>query len=370
MRSYSPFRRLPALLPALALLAAGACSPPAAAPAAKPAAGQSAPAPGAPPQSAPAGLTKLRVTQSVADSVAFIPIYVARYFNFFGDENLAVDVITTAGGGPDVAALIAGEAQFTAAGPINQLALWQEGKKTLSVASFGDRLTVNLVMHKDVYAQKGLTATSTAEQKIAALRGTKVSITRRGALTDMVIRMYAQRAGLDPEKDLTIIGTGAGQPQIAAFEQGQVDVAAATTPTAETLVERGAGVMLFYNSGGEDPSLQPFTGYSILVREDYARQNPEIVRAFARAIVKANKWVLDHTAAEAAEVMHFYLPNLPAETIAKDFAYIRTGVPPEGCLSERAVSANIDLFRAAGLLRQEIKWTDIATNEFLAAKCS
>src|SRR5688500_6541075 len=110
--------------------------------------------PQAPGAAAPAdagALTKLRVTQTVADSVAFIPIYVARYINFFGDERLAVDVITTAGGGPEVAALIAGEAQFTAAGPINQLALLQEGKKTLSVASYGDRLTVNLVMHKDVY---------------------------------------------------------------------------------------------------------------------------------------------------------------------------------------------------------------------------
>jgi NitT/TauT family transport system substrate-binding protein len=343
----------------LALLAAIACTPPAAAPAAQSAGGPSA----------PTALTKLRVTQSVADSVAFIPIYVARYFNYFGDENLAVDVITTAGGGPDVAALIAGEAQFTAAGPINQLALWQEGKKTLSVASFGDRLTVNMVMNKDVYAQKGLTAASTAEQKLAALKGAKVAITRRGALTDMVTRMYAQRAGLDPEKDLTIVGTGAGQPQMAALEQGQVDVAAATTPTAETLVERGSGVMLFYNSGGEDPSLQPFTGYSILVRQEYAQQNPEIVRAFARAMVKANKWVLDHTAEEAAEVMHFYLPNLATETIAKDFGYIRAGVPADGCLGDKAVTANIDLFRAAGLLRQEIKWTDIATNEFLAAKC-
>ncbi len=358
MHRYPRSRRLLGLVPALALLAAVACSTAPAAPANAPAA-----------QSPPAGLTKLRVTQSVADSVAFIPIYVARYFNYFGDENLAVDVITTAGGGPDVAALVAGEAQFTAAGPINQLALWQEGKKTLSVASFGDRLTVNLVMHKDVYAQKGLSAASTAEQKLAALKGTKVAISRRGALTDMVIRMYAQRVGLDPEKDLTILATGAGQPQMAALEQAQVDVAAATTPTAETLVERGTGVMLFYNSGGEDPSLQPFTGYSILVREDYARQNPEVVRAFARAIVKANKWVLDHTPEESAEVMHFYLPNLPAETIAKDFGYIRGGVPPEGCLSDKAVTANIDLFRAAGLLRQEIKWTDIATNEFLAAKC-
>ena len=45
--------------------------------------------------------------------------------------------------------------------------------------------------------------------------------------------------------------------------------------------------------------------------------------------------------------MHFYLPTLPAETIAKDFGYIRAGVPAEGCLSDKAVTANIDLFRAA-----------------------
>lgn len=350
--------RVPQSLLVLTLLLATACAPPIT---------TQAPRPGDQPPAG--GVTKLRVTQSVADSVAFIPIYVARYFNYFGDEGLAADVITTAGGGPDVAALVAGEAQFTAAGPINQLALWQEGKKTLSVASFGDRLTVNFVMHKDVYAQRGLSPASTAEQKIAALKGTKVAITRRGALTDMVVRMYAQRAGLDPEKDLTIIATGAGQPQMAALEQGQVDVAAATTPTAESLVERGVGVMLFYNSGGEDPSLQPFTGYSIIVMQDYARQNPNIVRAFNRAIVKANKWVVDHTAEEAAAVMHFYLPTLPAEDIAKNFGYIKGGVPAEGCLSDKAVTANIELFQAAGLLRQEIKWTDIATNEFLPSKC-
>src|SRR5262245_30734208 len=126
----------------LLVLLAAACSSPTR---------TSAPAASPPADAGP--VTKLRVTQSVADSVAFIPIYVARYFNYFGDERLAVDVITTAGGGPDVAALVAGEAQFTAAGPINQLALLQEGKRTLSVASFGDRLTANLVMNRDAYAR-------------------------------------------------------------------------------------------------------------------------------------------------------------------------------------------------------------------------
>jgi ABC-type nitrate/sulfonate/bicarbonate transport system substrate-binding protein len=111
---------------AFALLVLSACAPQ---------------APTAPSQSQP-GLTKLRVTQSTADSVSFMPIYIARYFNYFGDEGLAVDVVTTGGGGPDVAALIAGEAQFTAAGPINQLALLLEGQKTLAVANFLDNFFI------------------------------------------------------------------------------------------------------------------------------------------------------------------------------------------------------------------------------------
>jgi hypothetical protein len=30
---------------------------------------------------------------------------------------------------------------------------------------------------------------------------------------------------------------------------------------------------------------------------------------------------------------------------------------------------NVELFKAAGLLKIDIKWTDLATNEFLPTKC-
>jgi NitT/TauT family transport system substrate-binding protein len=331
----------------------------------------SAPAPAAPPAAQPTtpALTKVRVTQSTADSVSFMTIYIARYFNFFGDEGLAADVITTGGGGPDVAALIAGEAQFTAAGPINQLALFQEGKRTLSVAGFQDNLVANLVMRKDVYEHKGLTASSTLEQKLAALKGTKISITRPGALTDMVARSYLRRAGLDPAKDAQIVATQSGQPQIAAIEQKQVDVASVTSPAGEVMVDRGVGTMLVSNTRGEDPFFKPFTQQAILVRQDYARDHPETVKAFVRAIVKANKWAGEHSAEEAAKIMNVYVPSLKVEDIARDFGAIKSAIPATGCMTEKGVLANVELFNAAGLLKQEIKFADLATNEFLPAKC-
>jgi NitT/TauT family transport system substrate-binding protein len=298
-----------------------------------------------------------------------MPIYIARYFNYFGDEGLAADVVTTGGGGPDVAALIAGEAQFTAAGPINQLALFQEGKKTLAVAGFLDTLINNLVMRKDLYEQKGLSESSSMEQKLAALKGTKISVTRPGALTDMVARSYLRRANLDPEKDAQIVATTSGQPQMAALEQKAVDVASITSPAAELTVARGVAMMLVNNTRGEDPFFKPFTQQSVLVREDYARQNTDTVKAFARAIVKANKWAREHSAEEGAKIMNFYVPALKVEDIARDYGAIKDAIPANGCHSEKGVMGNVELFKAAGLLKTDIKYSDLATNEFLPEKC-
>jgi NitT/TauT family transport system substrate-binding protein len=186
----------------------------------------------------------------------------------------------------------------------------------------------------------------------------------------MVARSYVRRAGLDPERDAQIIATTAGQPQIAALEQRQIDVASVTTPAAEVMVERGVGVMLVNNTRGEDPFFKPFTQQSVLVRDDFARQNPETVKAFVRAIVTANKWAREHSAEDGAKIMNFYVPALKVEEIAKQYAYIKDAVPATGCHTEKGIQGNIELFRAAGLLKQEIKWTDLVTNEFLPTACT
>jgi NitT/TauT family transport system substrate-binding protein len=349
----------------LLLLAAVGCAPsvPSASP---PAAGTAAPKA----EAKAAAPTKIRLTQSTAESPGFMPVNAARYFNYFGDEGLAVDVVTTGGGGPEIAAVVAGEAQFTAAGPLNQFALLQEGKRTLSVVSYLDAMVANVLMRKDVYDQKGLSPGSSIEQKIAALKGLKVSISRPGSLTDQVLRSYLRRAGLDPDRDVQIIASTSGQPQIAALEQKAVEAAIITTPGSELAVERGVAVMLIHNAKGEDPFFKRYAGFSIIVMEDYARRNPDTVRAFARAMVKGNQWAREHTPEESGKIMNFYVPSLKVEDAAKSFAYTQHAIPTDGCFTEEGINGSVELFRAAGLLKQEVKWTDIATNEFLPGKCA
>ena len=67
--------------------------------------------------------------------------------------------------------------------------------------------------------------------------------------------------------------------------------------------------------------------------------------------------------------MNFYVPAMSTEDIAKQYAITRDFIPPTGCHTEKGVMGNVELFKAAGLLKQEIKYSDLATNDYLPGKC-
>src|SRR6185437_1588834 len=122
------------------------------------------------------------------------------------------------------------------------------------------------------------------------------------------------------------IATTAGMPQIASLQFNRVDAASITTPSAEAIVAKGAAAMLVNNTKGEDPLFAPpFTGQSILVRPDWAAQNPELVRAFVRAMLKADRWANEHSAEEGAKIMHTFRPESDLKLVTEQYALIKHG---------------------------------------------
>jgi ABC-type nitrate/sulfonate/bicarbonate transport system substrate-binding protein len=99
-------------------------------------------------------------------------------------------------------------------------------------------------------------------------------------------------------------------------------------------------------------------------------QSPDTIRAFVRAFLKGSRWARERTPEEAAAVMVSFVPTLKAEDVAKTFAYTQQAIPVDGCLSESGIMGSAELFKAAGLLKRDVQWTEVATNEFLPTKCT
>ena len=310
-------------------------------------------------------LKKVKITQAV-ESLIFIPTYVARAKGFFVEEGLEVEQISTGGGGPEVQALIAGEADFAVAGATYHLSAMQQGKKLLAVANLGNKMAVNFAIHKVVAAERGITEAMPFEEKLKRIKGLTFGPTRPGALTWQVGEYIVRRAGLDPQKDVKMVAAGAGPTLLAALEQRKIDVLIQSIPVPETAVHRGHALMLFNLAKGEDPLFDEFMLENLLVRPDWARANADLVRRAVRAHLKASRWIGERSAEQIAQAVKAVMKvGFPDEVLVAGVNSLKQAFPADGVVTERALAISQDMMEKAGELKTRFKLSEVYTTEYL-----
>ncbi|MBI3079427.1 MAG: ABC transporter substrate-binding protein [Deltaproteobacteria bacterium] len=309
-------------------------------------------------------MEKVRLTQPV-DALGFFSIYVAKHQGFFAAEQMAVEVTLTGGGGPDVQALIAGEVDFSATGSQNLVMAYQEGRPLLAVVNLLGKSIFNLVIRKDVAAARGITERTPLPEKVRALKGLTIGISRPGATTHQMPIYFLQKAGMNPGRDVQFVAVTSGAAGLAALEQRKIDVLSFATPTPEEAISRGLGIMLINATAGEDPDLRDMLMQVLVVRRDSARQAPDRVRRMARAVARANRWINEHGAEEAVGVLRVYFPRVNPSVLLEAAKTVRQAVPRDGRFTERGVMAAQEVYIRAGILKRAIPWQEVVTNEFL-----
>ena len=119
------------------------------------------------------------ITQAV-ESLAFVSNYVARANGYFAEEGLAAEVISTRGGGPDIKANLAGQADFSIAAGTYQINAVKAGGALVAVMSCLNRSIVNSAIRTDVAKKLGITAKTPYKEKLKKMKGLTVGATRPG----------------------------------------------------------------------------------------------------------------------------------------------------------------------------------------------
>jgi ABC-type nitrate/sulfonate/bicarbonate transport system substrate-binding protein len=297
-------------------------------------------------------------------STAFAALYHAQAAGYFASEGLDVEVVTIVGAG-GLQAVLSREAKFAVGPGTYQLMVYEKGQRLMSVMSILTRNAINVVMHKDAARQKGITEKSALDDKIRALKGLKVSGVTPGGISHQVLVYHLLKAGLDPQKDVQLVGLGTLTGLLAALEQRQIDAFATGSPTPEAAATRGFGLMVVDNSAGEDPDLAEFMMDVLMATPDTIRQQPELVRKVVRALLKSNAWLLDHPAEQALPVMRPVLSRLDDAVILAGLQKTRLGIPRDGRVTERAVTLTQEFLRRIGVLKVIVPYDQVVTNEFL-----
>ena len=162
------------------------------------------------------GLTKVRITQP-GESLSYMSIYLGRAKDFFKEAGIDLQVVVTRGDGPDVQALMAKEVEFVATPPHHLYTLYLQNRKLLGICGILGRCSSNLVISREVAVERGVSENSPFEQKLASLKGLTLGVSTPGSLTYNIGLYYILRAGLKPQVDAKVVGTGTGTAALAAM---------------------------------------------------------------------------------------------------------------------------------------------------------
>jgi NitT/TauT family transport system substrate-binding protein len=299
-------------------------------------------------------LQKVLVSEAI-HGVFFLPLYLADGLGFFEDEGLDFELVTAQAGPLAMQALLAGQVQFCATGHGLIANLYTKGKVTKIVNQMQSRCTFYLLGRPEI-------------KTIADLKGKSVGCTKIGAESYAIARAILARAGLDPDKDVTLVGVGGMGTTASALDQNRCQAVIGWQPLTNKFLKEGKARVLA-ELHTKEGSLQHFGSpdYSftiIEVTDEYLKSNPETVQKFVSALVRAEKWMTTHSVDEMVPpVMPFFEGMDPAmlkAAIEKDLpAFSGTGLVPE-----QGHEAVMKVWMDAGLLKQPVAFQTIVDNSF------
>ncbi len=132
--------------------------------------------------------------------------------------------------------------------------------------------------------------------KASDFHGKRVASPQLGNTQDVALRAWLHSQGLnttDKGGDVQVLPL-ANPDQLTLFVKGQLDAAWAPEPWATRLIHEGHGRLLL-----DERQLWPngqFVSAQLIVRTDFLRQHPEVVKQWLRTHVDVTDWINAHPA--------------------------------------------------------------------------
>jgi NitT/TauT family transport system substrate-binding protein len=249
-------------------------------------------------------LKRLRYGTTI--STVNLPVWVSKESRLFAKYGLDPEVIMIQAGALTTLAIISGELQFSGAGAASVLAARIKGGDIALVACPADSDLVYLMARPEI-------------KRAAELKGKSSAVTRLGSTTHFYLRSALKHAGLNPEKDVTILQLGT--EYAAALETGRIAAAALPFDLALPYLQKGWPLLL-------DLSKTDFVypASCVVSSRAYVKENPDTVDRFLKAYIEAiHLMKKDHGAGERA--------------------YIKWLKPKDPLLAKKAVEAYATLFK-------------------------
>ena len=210
------------------------------------------------------------------------PILVALEKGYFRAQGVTVEYQPLRGGPDLVKAVVAGQFQIGTSGATDVPVFRATGVPIRFIASGvdGNHFTLNV---------------APTIGKIADLKGKSIGVTRVGATTWVFAMMLAKQQGWMPEKDLTVVGLGGLDAQLAALTRGEIAAFVWGDGGAVTELQGKSKILLRL-----DTVTPKWLSQAYYATDEYIKGNKDTIQRTLKALFQGSRFMLDNTREAAA----------------------------------------------------------------------
>jgi NitT/TauT family transport system substrate-binding protein len=196
----------------------------------------------------------------------------------------------------------------------------------------------------------------------AALRGKRVGALSRGSCSYWFGRLVLDAHGLDPDRDVDLVGLNERYPKVVdLFESGELAAAVLSEPNVSIGEDRGAFAAW---QALTDPQFCPAMQWTVVVAGERTRAaEPELVRAVLRASRRSYHWCDEHPDEWAAFIARRL--GIPEATAARSIRRERPDLHYDCRPDLAGLELAIDLQLGLGAFGKRLAVADITDLSFL-----
>ena len=197
---------------------------------------------------------------------------------------------------------------------------------------------------------------------IADLKGKTIVTAGKGSTPALVLVDLIKKAGLDPNKDVTIRNIPVSANIIPSYLEPNTNFAQAFEPMVVQAVAENRGYRVA--SVGALAGPMPYTAF--MASASYIEKNPAIIQAFTNAVYKGLIWTDTHSAAEIAALIAPDFKDVPVATIEAVVAeYKKVKIwATDPLLRPEGMEQMMALMVDAGVLKQRFPYAQIVNASF------
>ncbi|MBI3091742.1 MAG: ABC transporter substrate-binding protein [Candidatus Tectomicrobia bacterium] len=296
-------------------------------------------------------------------TMAFLSLYVSEAKGFFPEAGIDLRV-TLESGAKTMQSLGSGSVEFAGGTVEAAIRAPEGGRRPIIVAAGTSRLPLEIVARREVAPQQGMPQETPLAERLRLLKGRTIGLLHSGDLAHQFLKSALSQAGLDPARDVKVLGIGKPGTLLASLQRRLVDAIIAVPPMSIVPLLRGYGVRLASGPLNDFPQFDPFPYAVLLTMEQTTQARPELVRRVVRAWVKGLRFIHEHPE-EARQLLKAQFKRADEALIEATLRLMLPGVSKDGRVPLEGLERVQKLLLEGGVLKQPIDLSRVATSRFL-----